>query len=135
MGGPSAKLENASKRTAPAAQVINRKRAMVSTTVEHLIENPASFDGQTVETVGFYVNEREHHAIYPSKDTEEHKTGIWLVTESVAAGGESQSKLLNRRNIRIIGSFSNRRGSGTGHFNLWPAELRNITLIEAASAQ
>jgi hypothetical protein len=111
---------------------MEHRRRMISARIEQLIEDPSSFDGKTVETVGFYVNEREHHAIYPSEDTSDYKMGIWLNTESVAAGGESKAKLLNRRNIRLVGVFSNRRRSGTGHFNLWPAQIRNITRFEEA---
>jgi hypothetical protein len=97
-------------------------------TVNDILKDPVTHDKNEVEICGVYVNGREHRAIYSTRDDVKKKYGIWLVQE--ASGGESAVKKLNGKNVRVVGTFHNRSKSGAGHFNGWPAELRNIKVFE-----
>ena len=55
--------------------------------VDDLLADPTRFDHQTITAVGFYVNEREHHAMYASPDdVGTPSRAVWLTHESSAGG-------------------------------------------------
>jgi hypothetical protein len=90
------------------------------------------FDGHLVTVVGFYVGEREHHAVYSSReDVGESSRAVWLRHEDTV-GGCLRARQLNRSWIRLVGIFHNCRNSGAGHFNAFPALIGGITEFEAA---
>ena len=103
-----------------------------SLSVAELLAAPESFDGQIITVIGFYVGEREHHAVY-STPTEvgTSSRGVWLIHEATV-GGDRVAAQQNRGWVRLTGIFHNRRRSGAGHFNAYPACLSGITVFEPA---
>jgi hypothetical protein len=102
--------------------------------VVDLLAAPDRFDAKTVVVVGFYIGEREHHAIYPSRgDIGETSRGIWLSHEATVGGQEAATRL-SRGWVRVAGVFHNRRRSGAGHFGAFPAYISAITKLEAAES-
>ena len=99
--------------------------------VTDLLAAPTRFDGQTVTVVGYYVSEREHHVLCASPDEVKTILGVWLSHEATV-GGNSAVERLNRGWVRVVGVFYNRRRSGAGHFNAWPAYISGIKIFDIA---
>jgi hypothetical protein len=56
------------------------------------------------------------------------RSGVWLV-HPATIGGKAIVKALSRGWVRAVGVFGNRRRSGCGHFNRWPAQLSGLSVI------
>jgi hypothetical protein len=106
----------------------------VSLSVADLLAAPQMYDGRMVTVTGYYVGEREHHAVYASPA--EFRTlsgGVWLEHEATV-GGSKRAARLNRGWVRLTGVFHNRRRSGVGHFNAFSASLSGIRDFEPAES-
>jgi hypothetical protein len=100
--------------------------------VADLLAAPAHFEGQSVTVVGFYVGEREHHALYPSPaDVGTSSRGVWLSHEATCGGRDAVARL-SRGWVRLTGVFHNRVRSGAGHFSAFPAYVSGISVFESA---
>jgi hypothetical protein len=103
--------------------------------VHDLLAEPSRFDGTSVTVVGWFVFEREHSAVYSSRGDAKStaRPGIWLVHPGTL-GGETAVASLSGGWIRVTGLFANRRKSGCGHFNGWPAQLSALSELLRAEA-
>jgi hypothetical protein len=103
------------------------------TRLADLLADPARYDGATVAVVGWFVFEREHVALYPSPAaaSELPRAGVWLV-HPATVGGEAAVATLSHGWVRAVGVFGNRRRSGCGHFNGWPAQLSGLLELRRA---
>ena len=100
--------------------------------VSDLLAAPERFDAQVVTVLGFYVGEREEHAIYPSpEEAGTRSRGVWLHHEATAGGRRAIARL-SQGWVRLAGVFHNRRRSGAGHFNAYLAYISGIKTFEAA---
>lgn len=114
---------------------MERQQIIPKVTVRQLLDAPTNFDEIAVEITGVLVIEREHRAVYESelsigKLSIGKREGIWLTDPTAIAGGPKRAGLLSRKVVRIVGTFRNRKKAGTGHFNMWPAELGKISVLE-----
>ena len=101
-----------------------------SVTVTDLLNDPARFDNRSVAVLGWFVFRREHCAIHTSPlDSKSSANAIWLVHPETI-GGTRAVAALNRNWIRAVGIFNNRRQSGCGHFNAFPAQLTGLSELQ-----
>jgi hypothetical protein len=100
-------------------------------TIRQLLAEPESFDGKRVLVNGLLFYEREHSAIYDCREDAKALLGVWL-NHAATVNGESATRALSRRWVRVEGIFHNRENAGAGHKNGWPAEMTNLTALEQA---
>lgn len=100
--------------------------------INEILANPVIYNKKEVEICGFYVNSREHRALYSNEQEIKKSHGLWLVQEAGAGGGELEIRKLHGKKVRVVGIFHNESNRGSGHFSNWPGELRNIKLFEEA---
>ena len=118
-----------------AAEMAARYNArMIEIGISELLANPVQYDGKQVAVVGWFVNQHEHCAIYNSQLNPRasiSRFGIWVVNPETQ-GGRAAVTALSRHWVRVVGRFDNRRKSGCGHFNGWPAQIRGLKELKEA---
>jgi hypothetical protein len=102
--------------------------------VADLLSAPERFDGRLIIVAGFYVGEREHHALYSSREQiGTSQLAVWIRHEETVHG-QARAEQLNRSWIRVVGTFHNRRRSGCGHFNAYSAYITGIREFASATS-
>ena len=92
--------------------------------INEILSSPVPLDGKTIETKGIFKYGKELCAIYDNDGN-----SIWLVNPASASNSKT-IKSANGKLVKVSGIFINKSKVGTGHFNQWSAELRNIEVFQ-----
>lgn len=99
-------------------------------TIAELLKNKEQWKSKVVEVRGYYASDFERSALYQSKEdsTGSRARGLWIDPRDPLG---RTSEILWKTNgfIRIVGTFEFQKG-GSGHFNMWPAEITRVQSVE-----
>lgn len=99
-------------------------------TISELLKDKEQWKSKVVEVRGYYASDFERSALYQSKadSTASRSRGLWIDPRDPPG---CRNDILWRTNgfVRIVGTFEFQRG-GSGHFNMWPAEITKVQSVE-----
>ena len=112
-------------------------------TIQELLKNPTVYHKKRVIVEGFFVHEFENQSLWDSPEASvesDFNASIWLDINKKTAFFSQQLKKaysFSGRHVLVKGTFLCEPATskpplfGYGHMGAWPAELQNVTLIQA----
>lgn len=101
-----------------------------------LIANPDAYHGKALWVVAHATIEFENMTACPSEKETQTKSCLWLdiddgpyKTDQDFARYQSKLKVWERFTLQTVAIHATFDKTLTGHFNLWPGGLKNVTLI------
>ncbi len=93
-----------------------------------LLANATTYDKQFVTVEGFFIYFKDEVALYPISSRDRNFAEALKLVHPATVHGEAHTTNLNRKWVRVTGTFHNRSGARQGFF---PGELSNIKSLEA----
>jgi len=111
-------------------------------TVQELLADPGKYHGQVVTVKGYFINEFENISFWDSKADEKKfkvENSLWVGSFSkdvkyLDEKGNLTEPFSLRSQVVFTATFyckpDTRGNKGYGHFNVWPGELGNVSVIQ-----
>jgi len=130
-----------------AAAAANAQSSGAKVTFQQLLAHPERFVGKRVDVTGYCHTSVEEISLSASKPADErnrdYKESIWLDVETSQSKNITKISDLERRTVRVIGTFRyqprpilgksvpyERRYRGFGSYKLWAREITEIIYFQ-----